>query len=167
VNAIPSVRKLSSGELQLVILALLAENDAHGYELIKIIEERSNGFYSPSPGVIYPALTYLAEIRFTNVEADGSRKLYNLMDDGRNYLANNLDEVEIILDTLSRIGQRMDDVRAAFAGFGDLDGGASEVMHRARHLLKHALRRKRNSAPDEQLRISKILERAATDILSR
>ena len=46
----PGARRLSSQDLQLVILALLAEKPAHGYELIKIIEERSEGFYTPSPG---------------------------------------------------------------------------------------------------------------------
>ncbi len=52
-------RKLGSADLQTVLLALLADRPSHGYELIKAIEERSGGFYTPSPGVIYPALTYL------------------------------------------------------------------------------------------------------------
>ncbi|HEV2332187.1 MAG TPA: PadR family transcriptional regulator, partial [Gammaproteobacteria bacterium] len=55
-------RKLASGDLQLVILSLLADKPRHGYEIIKDVEERSGGFYSPSPGVVYPALTYLEEI---------------------------------------------------------------------------------------------------------
>lgn len=56
-----SGRKFEAVDLQLVILALLAERPAHGYELIKTIEERSGGFYTPSPGVIYPALTYIVK----------------------------------------------------------------------------------------------------------
>src|SRR5215471_1749705 len=59
-------RKLGSEELQLVILALLAENPSHGYELIKVLEERSSGFYSPSPGMVYPALTYLEEVNYAS-----------------------------------------------------------------------------------------------------
>ena len=55
-------RKLGAADLRLLILALLAERPSHGYELIKALEERSGGFYSPSPGMIYPALTYLEEI---------------------------------------------------------------------------------------------------------
>src|SRR5688572_29640957 len=55
-------RKLASADLQLLILALLAEKPRHGYELIKAFEERSSGFYTPSPGMIYPALTYLEEL---------------------------------------------------------------------------------------------------------
>src|SRR5215472_9268399 len=74
----PGARRLSSQDLQLVILALLADQPAHGYELIKTIEERSDGFYSPSPGVIYPALTYLEEIGHARVEQDATRKLYSI-----------------------------------------------------------------------------------------
>jgi hypothetical protein len=62
----PGGRKLDAIDIQLVILALLAEHPAHGYELIKTLEERSGGFYTPSPGVIYPALTYLHEIGHAN-----------------------------------------------------------------------------------------------------
>ena len=56
-------RRLASGDLQLVLLALLAERASHGYELIKALEERSGGFYSPSPGMVYPALTWLEAAR--------------------------------------------------------------------------------------------------------
>ena len=67
-----SGRKFEAADLQLVILAFLAERPAHGYELIKTIEERSGGFYTPSPGVIYPALTYLSEIGHASVEQAGT-----------------------------------------------------------------------------------------------
>ena len=46
-----SGRKLGGDDLQLLILALLAEKPAHGYEIIKALGERSGGFYSPSPGM--------------------------------------------------------------------------------------------------------------------
>jgi hypothetical protein len=52
-------RKLASDDLQLLLLALIAEKPSHGYDLIKLLEERSGGYYVPSPGMIYPALTYL------------------------------------------------------------------------------------------------------------
>ena len=59
----------------------------------------------------------------------------------------------------------MDDVREAFAGVGDLDGGASDELHRARHTLKHALYRKRGCDAKEARRIAKILDRATNEIL--
>jgi hypothetical protein len=73
---------------------------------------------------------------------------------------------EAILDALSRIGGRMDQVREAFAGVGDFDAGASDEVHRARHALKHALHRKRGCDPDEARRIVKILDRATAEILA-
>src|SRR5215471_16257227 len=74
-------RKLAAPDLQLIILALLAEKARHGYELIKAMEERSGGFYAPSPGMIYPALTYLEEIGYATVAAEGAKKLYYITDD--------------------------------------------------------------------------------------
>src|SRR6266567_9519319 len=82
-------RKLGSDELQLVILALLEERPRHGYEIIKALEERSGGFYSPSPGMVYPALTYLEEVGFATVETEGSKKLYQITDLGRAKLDEN------------------------------------------------------------------------------
>ena len=59
----------------------------------------------------------------------------------------------------------MDDVREAFAGVGDSDAGASDEIHRARHALKDALRRKHRCDPDEARRIAEILNRATAEIL--
>jgi DNA-binding PadR family transcriptional regulator len=163
----PGGRKLDAIDIQLVILALLAEQPAHGYELIKTLEERSGGFYTPSPGVIYPALTYLHEIGHSSVEQQGTRKLYSITPEGKTYLEENRANAEAILDALERVGGRMEQVREAFAGVGDSDGGASDEVHRARHALKHALRRKHGCDPEEAKRIAKILDRAAAEILGR
>src|SRR5271156_4201549 len=65
-------RKFTAPDLQLIILAMLADKPSHGYELIKALEERSGGFYTPSPGVIYPALTYLEEIGYATFESEGA-----------------------------------------------------------------------------------------------
>ncbi|MGA2953759.1 MAG: PadR family transcriptional regulator [Caulobacteraceae bacterium] len=166
-GGIPGGRKLSSGDLQLVILALLEARPAHGYELIRAVEERSRGFYAPSPGVIYPALTYLEEVGYAAVAPEGHRKLYSLTDVGRAHLEANRLAAEAILDALTRIGGRMDEVRDAFAGFDDLDPRASDDLHSARHALKHALARKRGCSPDEARRIVDILNRATAEILGR
>jgi DNA-binding PadR family transcriptional regulator len=163
----PGARRLSSQDLQLVILALLAEKPAHGYELIKIIEERSDGFYTPSPGVIYPALTYLEEVGHASVAQDGGRKLYSITPQGKAFLAEQRGTADAILQALSRIGRRMDEVREAFAGVSDLDADASDELHRARHNLKRALRSKHGSDTAEARRIAAILERAAAEILGK
>jgi DNA-binding PadR family transcriptional regulator len=163
----PGGRKLDAIDIQLVILALLAEQPAHGYELIKTLEERSGGFYTPSPGVIYPALTYLHEIGHSSVEQQGTRKLYSITPEGKTHLEENRANAEAILDALERVGGRMEQVREAFAGVSDSDGGASDEVHRARHALKQALRRKHGCDPEEAKRIAKILDRAAAEILGR
>ena len=160
-------RKFSSSDLQLLLLALLEPRPAHGYELIRAIEEKSNGFYVPSPGVIYPALTYLEEIGHASVDQDRNRKLYALKEEGRRYLDENRSSAEAMLDALSRIGGRMEQVREAFSGWHEPDPGAGEELHRARHGLRDALSRSRGCSPDEARRIAAVLERATAEILKR
>jgi DNA-binding PadR family transcriptional regulator len=66
------------------ILALLAERPMHGYEMIQEIGERSGGFWRPSPGSVYPTLQLLAdEGLITSSEGNGSKRLFELTDDGR------------------------------------------------------------------------------------
>jgi DNA-binding PadR family transcriptional regulator len=166
-DGFPSGRKLGSAELQLVLLSLLAEQPAHGYELIKMLEERSGGFYTPSPGMIYPALTYLDEIGHAGASAEGNRKLYTITDAGREYLAANKDQADMILLALSRIGGRMADIREAFSGLQDADPDAADDLHHARHALKHVLMRSRGASPDEARRIAKILKNATAEILKK
>lgn len=114
-------RKLSSAELQLVLLALIDEKSRHGYDLIKALDEKSGGFYVPSPGVIYPALTYLEEAEQVVAEAQGSRKLYSLTDNGREQLTKRRAEADEILGRLAAIGERMSRVREAFTDDGESD----------------------------------------------
>ena len=166
-SGIPGGRRLSSADLQLVLLALLEQRPSHGYELIRELEERSKGFYTPSPGVIYPALTYLEEIGHASVAAEGNRKQYSITDVGRQHLSANRASAEAILEALGRIGGRMEQVREAFAGVADLDPQAHDDVHRARKALKHALVAKRHSGPEEARRIAAILQRAAAEIMGK
>jgi DNA-binding PadR family transcriptional regulator len=163
-HGIPRGRRLGSDELQVVILSLLAEQPAHGYELMRTLEERSGGFYAPSPGMVYPALTYLEEIGYAAVTQDANRKLYSITDSGLVHLEANGEHVTAILETLKRIGGRMAAVREAYAGLGDADPDASDELSNARHALKHALMRKRGSAPEELRRVARVLENAAAEI---
>ncbi|TXL74111.1 helix-turn-helix transcriptional regulator [Vineibacter terrae] len=159
-------RKLGSGDLQLLLLSLLADQPRHGYELIKALEERSAGFYSPSPGMVYPALTYLEEVGHVTAKADGTRKRYSITDGGRAYLDDNRGLVDALLGQLAHIGSRMERVRRAFAG-DDVEEdprGTTSELRSARHDLRALLREKRNAPADEQRRIAAILRRAADEI---
>src|SRR6516164_10623890 len=104
-------RRLAAGDLQLVLLALLAERASHGYELIKALEERSGAFYSPSPGMIYPALTWLEEVGYASVTAEGAKKLYSITDAGRAYLKENREVTDAMLGQLEYLGRKMGRVR--------------------------------------------------------
>jgi DNA-binding PadR family transcriptional regulator len=162
------VRKLASGDLQLLVLALLAEKARHGYEIIKELEERSKGFYSPSPGMVYPALTYLEEIGYATVEAEGSRKLYHITESGRAQLDQNRSVVDSMFAQFERVGERMEHLRRAFSSYEDLTAElrGSREMQRARRELKSALREATNTSEEEE-RIAAILRRAAAEIRNK
>ena len=72
------------GDVRAAILTLLAERPMHGYEMIQQIAERSNGLWKPSPGSVYPTLQLLDdEGLITASESRGSKKLFQLTDEGR------------------------------------------------------------------------------------
>lgn len=92
-------RMLEHGRLRLALLQLIAAKPAHGYELIKAIEEKTQGAYCPSPGVVYPTLTLLEELGYVSVDASsGSRKLYSITTTGQTHL----EEHRTTLEEMSR-----------------------------------------------------------------
>ena len=166
-------RKLGSADLQLLLLALLAEKPSHGYELIKALEERSSGYYAPSPGMVYPALTYLEELGHASVEQEGTRKLYRATEAGLKHLADNRAAIDTLLAQLEQIGRRMQRFRRGVRG--DTQAGEADIaepraddaapeLQVARYDLKLALSAKVDAPRDEQLRIAQILRQAAADI---
>lgn len=100
-------RFLMQGDLRLVVLALIEKEPRHGYEIIKHIEDLTYGFYAPSPGVIYPTLTYLEEAGYVVAEADGNKKRYAITDEGRKFLDENRSFAATILDRLSQLAERI------------------------------------------------------------
>ena len=92
-------RVFGHGGLRLVLLQLIADKPSHGYELIKSIEDRLGGAYSPSPGTVYPTLTLMEEQGYLTVdEADaGGRKRYRVTDAGQAFLTENRVTVDAML----------------------------------------------------------------------
>lgn len=84
-------RVLGRGELPLVILALLADAPRHGYEVIRCIEERCRGGYSPSAGVVYPTLTMLVEqeLALADPTSDSGKRRYVITEAGRRHAIEN------------------------------------------------------------------------------
>src|ERR1700751_5640459 len=98
-------RMLAQGDLRLVALALIAQAPRHGYEIIKLVEEKPADWYSPSPGIVYPTLTFLEEAGYVTVSSEGAKKLYTITDEGRAYLDANRDLADIVLDRLPPVGR--------------------------------------------------------------
>jgi DNA-binding PadR family transcriptional regulator len=128
-------RLFDYGELRLLTLAMIAEQPRHGYELMKAIEERMSGSYSPSPGVIYPTLSWLEDMGYTAVEtADAGRKRYRITPEGDAFLTANRASVDALL---LRIGP---------AAGGAPDGVPAPLL-RAMENLKLALRLRLRGGP--------------------
>ncbi len=166
-GGLPRGRKLSSDDLQLLLLALIAEQPSHGYELIKALETRSNGFYAPSPGMMYPALACMEDLGWVTIQLEGTRKRYALSDEGRAHLDANRERVDMLLARLQQAAHKMDLMRSALAegeeGVGGRGAWSAELAD-ARHALKRALMTRAGASVDEQRRIAAILARAAAEI---
>jgi len=157
-------RKLGSGELQLLILALLEEQPRHGYDLIKELTERTGGFYAPSPGMVYPALTYLEELGHAAVESEGAKKLYRITDSGKAELEKNRETVRGMFGQFERVARKMDRMRRFFAGEALDEGDDRSEFRAARHALRAALRDAREASPEAQQRVLDIVKRMTDEI---
>ena len=129
-------RMLASGDLRLVALFLIEQQPRHGYDLIKAIEEKSGGFYTPSPGIVYPALTFLEEAGYVTSQADANKKLYTITDEGRVHLSDNRAAIESTLSFLAKAGEQMNRFREfakADWPFGRDEGHGPEAGNRPPH----------------------------------
>jgi DNA-binding PadR family transcriptional regulator len=137
-----SERVFEHGDLRLVIMALLKEKPRYGYEIIKDLEERVGGGYSPSPGVVYPTLTLLEEVGHASVSDEHSgRRLYTLSAEGLAYLEANRALADSILARVSEAS-------------ASRRGPSPQVM-RAMENLGTALRLRLRGRPasDDQIRV--------------
>ena len=106
-------RMFAQGELRLALLALIAEQPRHGYELIKAIEDMTGGTYAPSPGAVYPTLQLLAdEGKIEEAEAEGAKKPFEATDEGRAELEERKDEVDTLMGRLDEQGSRAEKTRS-------------------------------------------------------
>ncbi len=178
-------RMLASGDLRLVALYFIEQQPRHGYDLIKAVEERSNGVYSPSPGIVYPALTYLEEAGFVTSAVDGNKKLYTITQEGKSHLEDNREAVAGTLDFLARTGEQMsrfrEFVKADWPFSGDPEEGnvpphwaereaqtdrpmhdATPELEAARKALKQAIKQVRRGDKEQQRKAAAVLQHAAT-----
>jgi DNA-binding PadR family transcriptional regulator len=132
-------RMFNNGELRLVLLLLLESEPRHGYDLIREIETRTGGAYSPSPGIVYPTLTYMEELGQVAVAStEGPRKLYSITEPGKTCLAESRTEAEVALARLDQLRRRTEAVDAG-------------PVFRAMNNLKVALNQKLADQPNKEL----------------
>ncbi len=137
-------RMFEQGDLKTIVLALIAEQPRHGYEIIKEIEHRVGGAYAPSPGVIYPLLTMLEEMGLAELSAsEGPKKLYAATAQGKAELADNKAEVDALFARIAA-------AREMFAG------ERAPQLVRAMQNLKLALRLRMERGPLSETQIEAV-----------
>jgi len=155
-------RMLATGDLRLIALALIAEQPRHGYEIIKVLEEKTAGWYSPSPGIVYPTLTFLEEAGYVTGEAEGAKKLYTITDEGRAHLDQNRDFVDAVLERLTALGSKIERVRRRFGRDEDEERGGRGLPTLVRAALEHL-----REVAGERLEHDADLESKLVEILAR
>jgi DNA-binding PadR family transcriptional regulator len=158
-------RILGQGDLRLLALALISEAPRHGYEIIKLVEEKTGSFYSPSPGIVYPTLTYLEEAGYVTASTDGAKKLYTLTDEGKAYLDANQDVVKAVLNRLEAIGEKVSRRRRAHGG--EREQHLPPLVDAAVRHLRDIVAKRLKTDPDAEARLVEILARTAADLQTR
>jgi DNA-binding PadR family transcriptional regulator len=143
-----------SGEVKFVILRLLKEKPRHGYEVIKALEEKLGGYYTPSAGTVYPTLQLLEDEGYIRAVDTEGKKVYHVTPEGERYLEQHRDILEEILD---RVRETVRDFTGG--GIGELQGA---FVHLAGATFKRAWRR----GPEDPAlkRVAEILRKAADEI---
>src|ERR1700741_4146887 len=131
-------RMLATVDLRLIALALIAEQPRHGYEIIKVLEEKTSDWYSPSPGIVYPTLTYLEEVGYVTSQSEGAKKLYTITAEGRAPLGANRDLADPLLDRLAAIGERVARWRRMSGRDGDDRRAVPPLVEAALNNLREA-----------------------------
>ena len=157
-------RILAQGDLRLIALALIAEQPRHGYEIIKLFEEKTGDWYSPSPGIVYPTLTYLEEAGHVTASAEGSKKLYTITGEGRAYLEANRDVVDAVLDRLTALGERVDGWRRAVRGERNKQRPLPPLVEAVFDHLRETVGKRLESDGTAEARLVEILARTDADL---
>jgi DNA-binding PadR family transcriptional regulator len=142
-------KMFDSGAMRYVVLQLISEKPRHGYEIIKELEQRTGGSYTPSPGAIYPLMSMLYDMGHVSISHDGAKKLHTVTPEGQAFLDENRQMVDATMARLSEPAEAGGDLRS--------------LMH---ELKEAVIRRARDGAPNETRlqHIRAILRKAAADI---
>jgi len=133
---------------------MLTEQPSYGYQLIKTMEQRLAGGYTPSAGVVYPTLTMLEEEGLTTVSMESGKKIYSVTPEGQQFLAENEGRVKDLFDRLEE------------AGRGFQRGRSPEIMKAFGNLTRVVVTRaRREDVNDEEIqKITDVINNAAREI---
>src|SRR6266704_6706734 len=159
-------RMLAQGDLRLIALALIAEQPRHGYEIIKVLEDKTAGWYSPSPGIVYPTLTYLEEAGYVTAQVEGAKKLYAITDEGRAHLDENRDFVDAVLERLAAIGEKVSRMRRRFGEDDDDDDRRRmpPLVRAALENLREVAAKRLDDDAEAEAKVVEVLARAAAEL---
>ena len=145
--------RFGRGDIKFVILDLLREKSSYGYEIIRAMEERFSGLYTPSAGTVYPTLQMLEEMGYVTSNPSEGRKVYTITPEG--------------LQFLEERKNRVSDVRERMSGWWDRKGSSREVhdmVDEMKDMLKMMKRGRRHMNPEKIRRIREVLERTLREI---
>src|SRR5437016_13220427 len=112
-----------AGDMKYVILKLLKDKPRHGYEVMKELEERLHGCYSPSPGTVYPTLQWLEDEGLVRAKEVDGKKVYEVTDAGSRFLEEHRDVVD---DIFERVRDAVD--RALGGGMVDVNRAVGRLV---------------------------------------
>ena len=142
-----------AGDMKYVILKLLRDKPRHGYEVMKELEERLHGCYSPSPGTVYPTLQWLEDEGLVRASDVDGKKVYEITDAGRAFLEEHKDVVEDIFDRVTEAVERT------------VGGSMAEVNRALGQVVKSVYRTGWKASDDAaRKRVAEILAKAAQEI---
>jgi DNA-binding PadR family transcriptional regulator len=139
----------SHGRLRLYLLRLLDESPRHGYEVIRLLEDRFMGLYAPSPGTIYPRLQRLEAEGLVTQTQEGGRKVYQITDAGREELAARRDELdELEAEIAGSVHDLAREIRDEVRGnVRDLKQELKQAAREMRRQQRHENRARRDDQP--------------------
>src|SRR5512143_3995730 len=121
-------RMFHKGDFKYLILDLLKDKPRHGYEIIRELEAKSHGFYSPSPGTVYPTLQYLEDMGYVSAQEQDGKRVYTITAEGLKFLNEQAGTVDDIKDHMRRhwhewgseLGAQFRDVMREYGEIGQL-----------------------------------------------
>jgi DNA-binding PadR family transcriptional regulator len=147
------------GSLRLYLLKLLDEAPRHGYDLIRLLEDRFMGTYAPSAGTIYPRLARLETEGLITHSVEDGKKIYRLTERGRAELQARAEELADLEADISRsVHDLADEVRE------QVRGSLSDVREELKHAARDIRRQQRHENRQRKLGIKDELREAKQEL---